>query len=759
MIKRARNPFQHMPLLPSLALHRAFALLPLIRTHEIRVLEGALAHTRTGAKTLLAGLNEAQQKAVQHHTGPLVVVAGAGSGKTKTLTHRIAHLIKHNNVAPERILAVTFTNKAAQEMKKRLHLLLDPQAEQPGPTTNTATSAVTENVEEKEILADGSQVSKQLWVGTFHALFSRILRYDIEKFTDKEGLTGWTKNFSIYDESDVQSILKNVINELELSTNTGGLDPKLVRKEISKAKNRGLMPREISSKAKKGKEAMVAEVYKRYRAAMAANNALDFDDLLLFPTLLLEQNEQTRNYWHNRFQHVLVDEYQDTNPIQFKLIRLLTTNGLDPVEVNWKDRSVFVVGDDDQSIYGFRAVQPKTLMHFQETFGDRRAQEFTQTMVKLEHNYRSTATILKAANALIENNTGRLDKVLRPTLGKGGKIILTECGDERQEAVAVKCGLQMLQTKGLKWGAMAVLYRTNAQSRLIEQQLVRNNIPFTIVKGLRFFDRREIKDVVAYLRFLVNKTDSVSLMRVINNPTRGLGPISLKRLSDAADQQGVPMWEIINSEEAVRAAAVKGAVALKGLKEFRNIMADLQQRWEKDKAPPSEIIQEVLTRTGYLKTKLFADNTDGLADDRKRNVLELVNAAIQFQEENKGSESLEDFLSSAALASGADGNVSDMDRVSLMTVHSSKGLEFPVVWLVGLEQGLLPMSRPQEDQDEEDAQAKLEEERRLCYVGFTRAKDLLFLSFAWQRKFSRGDSGPSEFLQELPKDLLEYKYV
>ena len=689
--------------------------------------------------SFLAGLNDAQRKAVDHHTGPLLVVAGAGSGKTRALTHRIAHLIGHHGVDPAEVLAVTFTNKAAREMKERLELLLaQSQFGQPWSTLPAAEQRQLRGRIYRDVIKD-------LWIGTFHALFARLLRFDIDKYKDGEGLS-WTRQFSIYDENDAQSLVKEIVTQ-ELGLDPKRFEPKKVRWAISSAKNQGQLPEHLEAEARGQRDRQVAQAYRHYRRALAANNALDFDDLLLLPVQLLRQNEQVRHYWHRRFRHVLVDEYQDTNRTQYDLIKLLVTDGQDPERFeDWGERSVFVVGDADQSIYSFRAADFTILMGFQQDFGDGAADETTATMVKLEENYRSTATILEAANALIAHNSERIDKVLRPTRGEGEPIHLIRCDDEIAEAEAVVHRMRMLDAAhpDLRWGDMAVLYRTNAQSRALEESLVRWGIPYLVVGGLRFYDRREIKDVLAYLRLLVNPADSVSLLRVLNVPRRGIGKTTVERLSDAAAQLGLPLWEVVSDAEAVRSLGGRSA---KGLLQFAELINDLARRAQD--SPPSELVQRVMEQSGYV-AELIAEASDE-AEERRRNLQELVNAALQYQEENEEG-SLEGFLASAALASDADSKDTSADRVTLMTLHASKGLEFPVVFLVGLEQGLFPSYRSLEDP------AALEEERRLCYVGLTRAKERLFLSHASERRLwggMREPAVPSVFLSELPAELLQ----
>ena len=700
------------------------------------------SQTATG---FLAGLNDAQQAAVAHHCGPLLVVAGAGSGKTKALTHRIAHLIGHHGIDPGELLAVTFTNKAAREMKERLELLLTQRLALSQFGQPLATLPAHEQKQLRSRIY--REVIKELWIGTFHALFARLLRFDIDKYKDAEGLS-WTRQFTIYDEADAQSLVKEITTQ-ELQLDPKRFEPKKLRWAISNAKNQGWLPgdleRQEAGQGHRGK--LLVETYRRYRRALAANNALDFDDLLLMPVQLLSQHEQVRSYWHRRFRHLLVDEYQDTNHTQYELLKLLVTDGVPPAEFsNWDNRSVFVVGDADQSIYSFRAADFRILMGFQGDFGDGEADQATQTMVKLEENYRSTATILEAANTLIARNSERIDKVLRPTRGEGELIRLTRCDDEVAEAEAVVHRMRELEAAHpeLRWGDMAVLYRTNAQSRAVEEALVRWRVPYTVVGGLRFYDRREIKDVLAYLRLLINPADSVSLLRVLNVPRRGIGKTTIQRLTDASTQLGVPLWEVVNDPEAARSLAGRSA---KGLLQFSELLNELRAGLETK--PPSELVQLVMERSGYV-SELITEATDE-AEERRRNLQELVNAALQYQEENEEG-NLEGFLASAALASDADNKDLAAERVVLMTLHASKGLEFPVIFLVGMEQGLFPSYRSLEDP------GALEEERRLCYVGITRAKERLFLSHASERRLwggMREPAIPSAFLSELPEALIQ----
>ena len=692
----------------------------------------------------LIGLNNEQSIAVNHFNGPLLVIAGAGSGKTKALTHRIAHLISEYNVDPSSILAVTFTNKAAKEMKERLEILLAQRLSE-----NQFGQPLTtlEAVEQRNLRTQiYHQITKELWIGTFHALFARLLRFDIDKYSDKDGLK-WTRQFSIYDESDAQSLIKEIVTQ-DLQLDPKRFEPKKIRWAISNAKNKGILPYKFEEQVEGQRGKLTAEVYRLYRKALAANNALDFDDLLLIPVSLLKQNQQIRNYWHQRFKHVLIDEYQDTNWTQYELIKLIVTNGVEPsLFKEWNNRSVFVVGDADQSIYSFRAADFRILMGFQEDFGDKGiGKEKLSTIVKLEENYRSTATILSAANALIDNNKERIEKVLRATRGEGEAIKLTRCDDEIAEAEAVVHRLRIINAANpeIRWGDMAVLYRTNAQSRAIEESLVRWSIPYVVVGGLRFYDRREIKDILAYLKLLVNPSDSVSLLRILNVPKRGIGKTTVQRLTDAANQLGITLWDLVGDIEAVRSLVGKSA---KGLMAFSELIYELQNHLIN--TPPSQVIQLVMEKSGYIR-ELIATATDE-SEERRRNLQELVNAALQYQEENEDAD-LEGFLASAALSSDADNKDTANNRVTLMTLHSSKGLEFSIVSLVGMEQGLFPSYRSIDDP------SSLEEERRLCYVGLTRAKEKLFLFNASERRMwggMREPALPSQFLSEIPSELIE----
>lgn len=686
-------------------------------------------------------LNPSQRRAVEHFCGPLLVVAGAGSGKTRALTYRIANLIIKHKVDPQNILAVTFTNKAAREMKERIEKLFAQQLAQQRHGQRLELLPEEEQTQLRSHIY--RTITKHLWVGTFHSLLARILRFDINKYQDEKGHT-WTRSFSIFDESDAQSLVKNIVAK-ELNLDDKKFNPRQVRYAISNIKNRGLSPQEFEQEqANNYKGRVLAQVYSLYQDKLAANNALDFDDLILVPVQLFKQNETVLGYWHRQFQHILVDEYQDTNRTQYELISLLVTNSeTKKSEWNWKNRSIFVVGDADQSIYSFRLADFTILLDFQQDFGDGLLDEDTRTMVKLEENYRSRENILQAANYLIDHNTQRIDKVLKATRGVGEDIYCHKADDEVEEAQFVFNKITQMQQQNpeLDWGSFAILYRTNAQSRPFEDVL-RGKIPYIIVGGLKFYDRKEIKDALAYLRVLANPDDTVSLLRVINTPRRGVGQATIDNLIGAAQQLNVPLWEILKDKTSTNTLAGRSA---KGVNNF----AELIQRWQDQVTALSaaEIVKGIMEESGYIDD--FKKQGTEEAENRLENIFELYNAVLQFQEDNEDS-SLEAFLANASLASDLDDLKDGQKTVSLMTLHAAKGLEFPVVFMVGLEQGLFPNFRSIDDP------IALEEERRLCYVGITRAQEQLYLSHARERRLygNREPAVRSQFIGELPEELV-----
>ncbi|HBE19348.1 MAG TPA: DNA helicase UvrD [Cyanobacteria bacterium UBA11149] len=967
----------------------------------------------------LSHLNPSQRRAVEHFCGPLLVVAGAGSGKTRALTYRIANLILTHKVEPDNILAVTFTNKAAREMKSRIEEIFAQRL------------AESKHAKRLDLLPEDVQTQlrsqvyrkylKPLWIGTFHSLCTRILRYDINKYQDEQGRQ-WQRNFSIFDESDAQSLVKNIVTK-KLNLDDQQFDPRKIRYAISNAKNQGLSPQAFAQEQTNYKGRTIAEVYSNYQEQLAANNSLDFDDLILVPVRLFQQNQSVLNYWHQQFHHILVDEYQDTNRIQYDLIRLLTTKGEPRKEQwDWTDRSVFVVGDADQcqpkgtqvlttegyipieslnpqkhllisydshpagelgkvegyhfskevqnfhgklivikaedkisrstsnhkwpvrwnqyakdniyivylmrrdnwyrvgwcklfksnggfqlgyrvrldkadgawilavtdnstaasikeaaiaarygiptvtfepinnsthytketlaelfdnladvlpqhiyscledygldphypsctpeiayqygggrgimqlqavnlisdlmevgvdsgdgqvswktikidsenyhgfiyslnveqhhlyfadgllthnSIYSFRLADFTILLDFQEDFGDGLSDEDTQTMVKLEENYRSRENILQAANHLIEKNTQRIDKILRPTRGVGEKIYSYQADDELAEAEFVVSHIRRMKQSNpeLDWGSFAILYRTNAQSRPLEDAL-RPDIPYIIVGGLKFYDRKEIKDALAYLRAIANPADTVSLLRIINTPRRGIGQATIDNLVVASQELNISLWEILCDETSVNTMAGRSAKSV-------NKFAKLMQKWqgEVENFSAAGILRGIMDESGYIED-LQKQGTEE-AENRLENISELYNAVQEFAEENNDT-TLQSFLGNASLASDLDNLEEGQKAVSLMTLHSAKGLEFPVVFLVGLEQGLFPHTRSINDP------VALEEERRLCYVGITRAEEQLFLSHARERRLYgyREPAIRSQFLDELPRELISSK--
>tara|TARA_Y100000589_G_scaffold16161_1_gene13137 strand:- start:4992 stop:7394 length:2403 start_codon:yes stop_codon:yes gene_type:complete len=690
---------------------------------------------------LFESLNEEQLKAVSHLNGPLLVVAGAGSGKTKALTHRIANLIENHKINPFNILAVTFTNKAAKEMKKRLEIILahSLSADRFGQPWSTL-----KEIDQNQLIADiHNERLQDLWIGTFHSLFSRLLRFDIDKYEDPEGLK-WNRQFSIYDETDSQTLIKEIVNQ-EMRLDPKRFDPKKIKWAISNAKNQCLTPNQLEENSENHFDKVIADAYRKYRISLSKNNALDFDDLLLLPVFLLKQNQQIREYWHKRFKHILIDEYQDTNRTQYELIKLITTGNTSPeIFLNWNNRSIFVVGDADQSIYSFRAADFRILIGFQEDFKTTSNNQ-NDCIVKLENNYRSTSNILSAANSLIENNTERIEKVLKATKGIGDSIKLISCDDEISEAEAITSKLRALNNQNLtpKWNNFAILYRTRAQSRVLEESLVRWRIPYTIYGGLRFYDRREIKDAIAYLKVLVNNSDNISLLRIINIPRRGIGKTTIKKLNDIANQLNIPLWEVINNKECLLSTIGRSS---KGINEFASLMNELSCYLQN--SGPSQLLQLILEKSGYLNELILSGTEE--SEDRRNNLQELINAATQYEEETENGDA-EGFLSTAALTTDNDNKKNLPNSVTLMTLHNSKGLEFQNVFITGLEQGLFPSYRSI------DTPSLLEEERRLCYVGITRAKERIFLSHARERRLwggMREGTVPSIFLSEIPEELI-----
>lgn len=638
----------------------------------------------------MQGLNKEQLDAVQTINGPMLILAGAGSGKTKVLTCRIAHLLQQG-VRPYRILAITFTNKAAAEMRERVDRMAGAAA-------------------------------RDVWLFTFHAFCARLLRYELEN------LSGYANNFAIYDTSDSKNLIKQVLKEMNLDEKRFPL-PAIIS-HISNAKNALLLPDAYAREASGYYEQQVAKIYDAYQKKLQANNAVDFDDLLLLALRLLQENPAVREKYQRKFDYLMVDEYQDTNHAQYLLTKLLAAG----------HRNICVVGDADQSIYGWRGADIQNILDFEKDYPDAK-------LVKLEQNYRSTQVILDAANAVIDNNSGRKPKNLWTANGNGSEIIYYQANDERDEARYVIENMQKLQlNEGAKLGDMAVLYRTNAQSRVFEEMLIKSGIAYTMVGGTKFYERKEIKDALAYLRLLYNPHDSLSLLRIINVPRRGIGDATLARLQEYANASGQSLFEVVTNAADVPGLASRFA---NKLDELSGLLFELMG--EAADVPVKQLLDDVLLKTGYLEE--LQSSKDPQDESRVENLKEMLSVTEEFAvkcERNGEEPTLENFLADVALVADIDDAELGEEAVTLMTLHSAKGLEFPDVFLVGMEEGIFPHSRTLMDENE------IEEERRLCYVGITRAEKHLFLSNARTRTiYGRTQYyTPSRFLQEVPRNLV-----
>lgn len=658
-------------------------------------------------------LNASQQQAIEHLHGPLLVLAGAGSGKTRVLTHKIAHAVSQG-VEPGRIMAVTFTNKAAREMSERVEKILGP-----GYLTG-------------------------LWVGTFHSICGRILRREIGKFQDRQG-RAWSNNFVIYDESDSVAAVKEAVKRLELDEKL--YNPKNIKYLISSQKNQLVSAYEFASKAVDFKSEKLARIYDAYQTILARNNALDFDDLLQKTVEILQASSDIRERYHQQFTHMLVDEFQDTNDAQYEFVRLLV-EGCPKAERNtldkttfWSDRGFTVVGDVDQSIYSWRGANFKIILNFQKDFPN-------AELIKLEHNYRSTKNILDLANSIIENNDDRLPKSLISIKGEGEKIICYEAKDDRDEAFFVIDKFQeMVNEGGKRPGDCCILYRTNSQSRLFEDILMSRGLSYTVVGGIKFYERREIKDILAYLNIVFNDQDAYSIKRVLNVPKRKIGKTSIEKLENYAHQEGISLYQALKQVDQI--AELRGA-AQKAVGGFVAVIEDL-----KAKAPEmslNDFIVYVAENTGYLDELKTEDPLDN--EGRIENIEEFVSVARHYLMDNPEGD-LAGFLTQMSLLSDIDTAEPTENKFVLMTMHGAKGLEFPVVAIAGLEEGLFPHFRSLNDREQ------MEEERRLMYVGTTRAEDVLMLTYA-RRRMVFGDlrySSPSRFLKEIPPELLSGLYT
>ncbi len=633
-------------------------------------------------------LNKEQREAVVHTEGPLLIFAGAGSGKTRVLTHRIAYLIEEKGIYPSNILAITFTNKAAREMKERVDKLMDISA-------------------------------SNMWISTFHSACAKILRMNIERLPE------YKKNFVIFDSDDQEKIVKECLKELNY--NEKNFPPRNVLSVISRAKDQMITAEKFMEKNMSDfKMRKFADIYKLYQDKLKKNNALDFDDMLLKTVELLAYNEDILKHYQDKFKYIMVDEYQDTNYCQYKLISLLAR----------QHKNLCVVGDDDQCIYSWRGADIGNILNFEKDFSGAK-------VIKLEQNYRSTKTILDAANHVIKCNYGRKSKNLWTENGVGKSLIHYNGSDEREEADFITAEIERLGMEETReYRDFAVLYRTNAQSRIIEEMCMTRGIPYKIVGGFKFYDRKEVKDIIAYLRVIQNPTGDLSLKRIINVPKRGIGIASIEKLENHAKVAGDSIFDALLELEEIEGINAK---AKKNMREFYRLIVELMAMSET--LSIAELLKEVLERSGYLKE--LEDGEDEATESRADNIRELLSAAIEFEKKNED-RTLESFLEKLALMSDIDNLDSSKSALTMMTLHSAKGLEYPVVFIAGMEEGLFPSQRSYF----EDKQ--MEEERRLMYVGITRAKEKLYLTSAFERTIYGHTTYTtvSQFVKEIPKDLI-----
>ena len=643
---------------------------------------------KTRIDELLGGLNEPQREAVAHGEGPLLILAGAGTGKTRVLTHRIAFLEATGMARASEILAITFTNKAAQEMRERVELLLGRR-------------------------------TRAMWVMTFHAACARMLRAEAHRL-------GYTRQFTIYDQADARRLVKRSLDELGVDTKR--YTPGAVHHQISDAKNKLRDAEAYSQLTGSYFETTVADAYRIYERELHRMNAMDFDDLLVNAVNILQLFQEVRDRFSTAFRHVLVDEYQDTNAVQYRWLQLLSS----------EHRNLAVVGDDAQSIYGFRGADISNILDFEETFPDAH-------VVKLEQNYRSSQTILSAANAVIAHNRAQKHKSLWTNLGQGDPIRIRELDDEHAEARYVVGEIERLVDEGSSRAEIAVFYRTNAQSRVIEDTLVRRDIAYQVIGGTKFYERAEIKDAIAYLTVLGNPQDVISFQRIVNSPRRGIGQTSLGRVAAHADAMGISIWDAAANADQVPGL---GTAAIRSLGRFMDTMHALRERVEQ-RVPIGDLLESLLHDTGYIEA-LKAERTIE-AQGREENLAELVEVAREFdasaEEEN---DTLDVFLQGVALVADADTRSDDDGLVTLMTIHNAKGLEYPIVFIAGMEEGVFPHSRALDE-------GGLEEERRLAYVGVTRAMHRLYMTSARRRAvFGATQYGMrSRFLDEVPRELTD----
>jgi DNA helicase-2/ATP-dependent DNA helicase PcrA len=644
------------------------------------------AASEASVEALLEGLNPPQRDAVSHGEGPLLILAGAGSGKTRVLTHRMAWLIRSGLARPDEILAITFTNKAAQEMRERVELLV-------------------------------GRATRAMWVMTFHSACTRMLRADAHRL-------GYTRQFTIYDAGDSRRLIKRCLDDLDVDAKR--FTPRAMQSQISDAKNKLRSAEDYRQLVGSYFEQTVADVYEHYERELHRMNAMDFDDLLVRAVNVLELFQEVRDRYAGAFRWVLVDEYQDTNHAQYRWLQLLAS----------EHRNLAVVGDDDQSIYGFRGADIRNILDFEDDFPD-------SHVVKLEQNYRSTQTILSAANAVVANNRGRKSKALWTGIGEGDPIRVRELADEHAEARFVAADIERMVDEGVSREEIAVFYRTNAQSRVLEDMLVRAQIGYQVIGGTKFYERAEIKDAIAYLTFLVNPQDAGAFTRIANSPKRGLGQTSLSRVLSHADTMGITIWEAAAEPAAVPGL---GTAAQRALGRFMSTLERLRERAEGG-APVGDVLDEILRETGYTEA-LEAERTIE-AQGRLENLEELVRVAREYDATAEQA-SPGEFLQQIALLADADGLRDDEGLVTLMTMHNAKGLEYPIVFMIGMEDGVFPHSRALDE-------GGLEEERRLAYVGITRAMRDLTLTYARRRNAFGADSHGlrSRFIDEIPRELTD----
>lgn len=644
-------------------------------------------------------LNPEQQRAAKHNRGPMLILAGAGSGKTRVLTHRIAYLIDELDVNPYQIMALTFTNKAAKEMRERVDKIVGYGAE-------------------------------NIWVSTFHSTCVRILRRFIETL-------GYTKNFTIYDADDQKSLMRDVLKCLEIDTKQ--IKERAFLTAISKAKDELISPEEYELNAHGDYTlSKYAKVYQEYQKRLRVNNALDFDDLIVKTVELFQTNQEALNYYRNRFKYIMVDEYQDTNTAQFQLIKLIAQS---VNEDGQRERNLCVVGDDDQSIYKFRGANIRNILDFEKEYPD-------AVVIKLEQNYRSTKSILNAANEVIANNLGRKSKSLWTDNEEGDLVTFHQYENDYDEAQAIVTSIQsIVEEKDISYNQFAILYRTNAQSRVIEEKMIQKSIPYKVIGGTNFYQRKEIKDLIAYLKTLDNGQDSIAVKRIINVPKRGIGLTTLDRIEDYATTNSMTFYDALRHAENIPGLGRSSNKIIS----FVSFIESLKSNLSKESYSLKNLMEEVLEATGYRKE--LEESDDESAEDRMGNIDEFINKIAIYEEDSQEPPTLSGFLEEVALVADIDNLEEENNYVVLMTLHSAKGLEFPYVYLCGMEEGIFPSYM---SIHADNPEIEIEEERRLAYVGITRAMKCLQLSAARQRML-RGETQfnrPSRFINEIPRYLL-----